>query len=219
MSSPASGGTPAPTTAPGAGHEPRAQLAADHQAHHEAVLVRHGETEWSASGRHTSRTDLPLTDAGRARAESLAPELAHRQFALVLCSPLRRARETCQLAGFGEVAVLCDELHEWDYGDYEGLTTPEIRTERPDWFLWRDGCPGGESPSQIEARADLALERVREAAGDVLVFAHGHILRVLAARWLSQPAAFGAHLALSAGALSTLGYERETEVLREWNCT
>jgi broad specificity phosphatase PhoE len=192
---------------------------ADQRTHPEVVLVRHGETEWSANGRHTSRTDLPLTAAGRARAEALAPELAERRFSLVLCSPLRRARETCQLAGFGDQAVVCDELREWDYGEYEGLTTPEIRAQRPEWDLWRDGCPGGESPSEIEARADLVLERVREAGGDAVLFAHGHVLRVVAARWLAEPAAFGARLALSAGAVSTLGHERETEVLREWNCT
>jgi broad specificity phosphatase PhoE len=202
---------PASSAAPaGAGDAPR--------AHHEVVLVRHGETEWSANGRHTSHTDLPLTDSGRARAKSLAPELASREFALVLCSPLLRARETCSLAGFGDAAVLCDDLHEWDYGDYEGLTTPEIRVDRPDWLLWRDGCPGGESPSEVQARADRVLDRARAAAGDVILFAHGHILRVVAARWVAQPAAFGARLALRAGAVSTLGYERDTEVLGEWNC-
>ena len=189
------------------------------QAHFQVVLVRHGETEWSANGRHTSRTDLPLTEAGRSRAESLASELSGRDFSLVLCSPLRRARETCELAGFGEVAEACEDLHEWDYGDYEGLTTPQIWAERPDWFLWRDGCPGGESPPEIQARADRLLERVRNAPGDTILFAHGHILRVLAARWTAQPAAFGARLALGAGALSTLGYERDTEVLRAWNLT
>jgi probable phosphoglycerate mutase len=190
-----------------------------HQDHHEVVLVRHGETEWSANGRHTSHTDLPLTEAGRVRAESLASELASRRFSLILCSPLRRARETCELAGFGHVAVICDDLHEWDYGDYEGLTTPEIRAERPHWFLWRDGCPGGESPAEVQARADHVLDRARSAAGDVILFAHGHILRVVGARWVGEPAAFGARLALGAGALSTLGYERDTEVLADWNCT
>ncbi|MFL5822116.1 MAG: histidine phosphatase family protein [Solirubrobacteraceae bacterium] len=181
------------------------------------MLVRHGQTEWSASGRHTSRTDLPLLQEGRARAEDLADLLAGRQFSLVLCSPLRRARETCQLAGFGEVAVVCDELHEWEYGDYEGLTTPEIRTERPDWNLWRDGCPGGETPDQVGTRADAVLQQARAAAGDALLFAHGHILRVLGARWIEMPVAAGARLALAAGAVSVLGYERETQVVREWN--
>jgi probable phosphoglycerate mutase len=183
----------------------------------EIVLVRHGETEWSASGQHTSRTDLPLTETGRERARQLAPALARRSFALVLCSPLRRARETCELAGLGDVAVISGDLHEWDYGEYEGLTTPEIRERRPDWNLWRDGCPGGESPEQVGARADRVLGVMRAADGDVLAFAHGHIIRVIGARWTDQPVAFGARLALSTGAMSTLGFERETEVLSEWN--
>jgi probable phosphoglycerate mutase len=181
------------------------------------VLVRHGETEWSAAGRHTSRTDLPLTEKGRERARALAPVLARRRFGLVLCSPLRRARETCELAGFGDVAVLVDDLHEWDYGEYEGLTTPEIRATNPHWSLWRDGCPGGEQPAQVGERADRALERLREAAGDALAFAHGHILRVLTARWLGMEVAAGARFALSAGGIGVLGWERETEVLSRWN--
>jgi broad specificity phosphatase PhoE len=184
---------------------------------HELVLVRHGETDWSASGRHTSRTDLPLTAGGRARARALAEALAGRRFSLVLCSPLRRARETAQLAGFGDVATVCEALHEWDYGEYEGLTTPEIRARRSDWDLWCDGCPGGESPEQVGARADEVLERVRDATGDVLLFAHGHILRVIAARWIELPVVAGARLALAAGAVSRLGFERETHVVAEWN--
>jgi broad specificity phosphatase PhoE len=181
--------------------------------------VRHGETEWSVSGQHTSRTDLPLTAAGRERAARLAVVLARRRFALVLCSPFRRARETAELAGFGQGAEICDVLHEWDYGEYEGLTTPEIWAQRADWNLWRDGCPGGESPEQVGARADQVIERVREADGDVLLFAHGHILRVVAARWIKMPVSAGARFALSAGALSTLSYERETQVVGEWNRT
>jgi broad specificity phosphatase PhoE len=188
----------------------------------EIVLVRHGETEWSASGRHTSRTDLPLTERGRERASALAGELAGRRFSIVLCSPLRRARETCELAGFRDVGELCDDLREWDYGNYEGLTTVEIRTRNPDWVLWRDGCPGGEKPDQVGARADIVLERLRgfedlDGAGDAIAFAHGHILRVVAARWIAMPAAAGARFALGAGSLSVLGFERETAVLREWN--
>ncbi len=202
--------TPAPGATP---------VDAPPQAHRRVILVRHGETDWSASGRHTSRTDLPLTEAGRTRAEALAPALAKSDFSLVLCSPLRRARETCRLAGFADAAEICEGLREWDYGEYEGLSTPQIRAERPGWSLWRDGCPGGESPSQIQERADRVIERVREAAGDVILFAHGHILRVLASRWIAQPAAFGARLALGTGALSTLGYERDTEVLAGWNLT
>ena len=183
-------------------------------------LVRHGETEWSAAGKHTSRTDLPLTEDGRRRASLLADALADRTFSLVLSSPLRRARETCELAGLGDAAELCDDLREWDYGEYEGLTTPEIRSSRPDWNLWRDGCPGGESPSEVGTRADRALARLRSAdGGDAIAFAHGHILRVLSARWIGMETAAGARLALSAGALCILGFERETEVLRLWNST
>jgi probable phosphoglycerate mutase len=183
----------------------------------EIVVVRHGETEWSAAGRHTSQTDLPLTEQGRERARSLGEQLSDRSFALVLCSPLRRARETCELAGFGDVAVICDDLHEWDYGEYEGLTTPQIRESTPGWNLWRDGCPGGETPSQVGERADRVLALLREADGDAAAFAHGHILRVLTARWLSMEVAAGARFALAAGGLGVLGYERETEVVAEWN--
>src|SRR5438270_9657610 len=136
----------------------------------EIVLVRHGETEWSAAGRHTSRTDLPLVQAGRQRAAALADELAGRSFALVLSSPLRRARETCVLSGCDDAAELDDDLREWDYGDYEGLTTPQIREERPDWWLWRDGCPDGESPDQVAARADRVLARRGSAPGDAIAF-------------------------------------------------
>jgi broad specificity phosphatase PhoE len=184
------------------------------------VTVRHGETEWSISGRHTGSTDLPLTEVGRERAVALGPMLAPYEFALVLCSPLLRARETCALAGFEDSRVeLCDDLREWDYGDYEGLTTPEIRERDPDWTLWRDGCPGGESPAEIGARADRALARLSAADGDAIAFAHGHILRVLGARWVDLPVAGGALLFLSTGAVSELGYERETAVLRSWNLT
>jgi probable phosphoglycerate mutase len=183
----------------------------------EIVVVRHGETEWSANGRHTSRTDLPLTKEGEERARALQPMLADRRFALVLSSPLLRARQTCELAGFGQVAVACDDLHEWDYGEYEGLTTPEIREGRPDWSLWRDGCPGGETPDEVGARADRALVQLREAGGDALAFAHGHILRVVTARWLRMEVAAGARFALRAGGVGVFGYERETEVLTTWN--
>jgi probable phosphoglycerate mutase len=183
------------------------------------VVVRHGETEWSLSGRHTSRTDLPLTDEGRRRAEGLVSALSEWPFTLVLSSPLRRARETCEIAGFGERAEIDEDLREWEYGQYEGLTTPEIRAENPSWNLWRDGCPGGEQPGAIAARADRVLARAAEAGGDTLVFAHGHILRVLGARWVSQEAAFGGRLALGAGAISVLGHERETPVIERWNRT
>lgn len=183
-----------------------------------AVIVRHGATEWSESGRHTSRTDLPLVPAGRRRAEHLARVLESADFGRVLCSPLLRARETCELAGFGDRAELCDDLREWDYGEYEGLTTPEIRAERPDWFLWRDGCPGGESPEQVGARADGVLGLLRDAEATIM-FAHGHILRVLAARWVELDAAGGSRLALAAGGLGVLGHERDVRVIRGWNVT
>jgi broad specificity phosphatase PhoE len=183
----------------------------------EITVVRHGETEWSLAGRHTGKTDLPLTEAGRKRARELAPILAAHSFALVLTSPLRRARETCELAGFGDVAEICEDLHEWDYGDYEGLTTPEIRMRDPHWSLWRDGCPGGEKPAEVGARADRALDRLRSADGDALAFAHGHILRVLGARWIAMEPSAGARLALNPAGTSVLGFERENEVLRRWN--
>ncbi len=181
------------------------------------VLVRHGETEWSASLRHTSHTDIGLTEAGRRRAAEIGRDLAGRPFALVLCSPLRRARETCELAGFGGEAVICDGLHEWDYGEYEGLTTPEIRSRRPGWNLWRDGCPEGETPEQVGGRADEVLARLRDGERDALLFAHGHILRVLAARWIRMEPAAGARLAIAAGGVGVLGYELETEVIQRWN--
>src|SRR5437588_2829258 len=139
----------------------------------EILLVRHSETEWSAGGRHTGRTDVPLTDSGRARARVLAPELAGRDYELVLTSPLSRARETCELAGLGGSAQLSDALLEWDYGDYEGLTTPQIQASRPDWSLWRDGCPGGESPDRVAARVDPLVKRLAGLRGDAVLFSHG----------------------------------------------
>ena len=157
------------------------------------VVIRHGETEWSRTGRHTGLTDIPLTDAGRAAAAALAPRLASQTFALVLCSPLQRARETCALAGFGTAAQRCDDLVEWDYGEYDGLTSAEIRESRPDWDLWRDGCPGGEQPAEVGARQDRVLARAATVDGDVLAVAHGHSLRVLTARWLElEPGGRGA---------------------------
>jgi probable phosphoglycerate mutase len=183
------------------------------------VLVRHGETEWSASGKHTSHTDLPLTEAGRRRAEAVGEQLAGFDFAAVFCSPLRRARETCALAGLESREEILDDLHEWDYGEYEGLTTPEIRQSRPDWNLWRDGCPGGEQPADVSARADGVLDRAREVGGDCVMFAHGHILRVIGARWLGLPPQRGGSLALSTASLSELGFEHENRVIALWNAT
>ena len=181
----------------------------------EIVVVRHGETAWSLALKHTGRTDVPLTPAGRRRAMELAAELAG-SYALVLSSPLLRARETAELAGFPD-PVIDPDLHEWDYGEYEGLTTEEIRAQHPGWNLWRDGGPSGETPEEVGARADRVLERLRAAGGDCLVFAHGHILRVLTARWLEMPPSAGARFALAAGALGVLGHERETEVIARWN--
>ncbi len=180
-------------------------------------IARHGATEWSESGQHTSYTDLPLLEKGREQAAALAPKLAAHDFSLVLCSPLLRARETCSLAGFGETAELSDDLHEWNYGEYEGLTTPEIREREPSWSLWRDGCPGGESPAEIGGRVDRVLDRMRRAEGQVLAFAHGHVLRVLTVRWLEMEVAAGARFLLAAAALGVLGYEHGTEVIVRWS--
>jgi broad specificity phosphatase PhoE len=182
----------------------------------EIVLIRHGETEWSLSGQHTSRTDLPLLDVGRERALAVGEELRGRSFSLVLCSPALRARQTCELAGFDRPEIV-DDLREWQYGEYEGLTTPEIWERVPDWNLWSDGCPGGEGPAEVGARADRVLARARAADGDVIAFAHGHILRVVAARWVGAEVPFGARLQLRAGAISALGFERQTEVVSRWN--
>lgn len=180
------------------------------------VLVRHGETEWSRTGQHTSRSDIPLTPAGRAEAERLAPILSARPFALVLTSPLRRAADTCALAGYGDRAVPTDDLREWDYGDYEGRTTADIRRRAPNWTLWADGVPGGETVDQVAVRADRVIARVR-AEGDGLVFSHGHLLRVLAARWLGLPGDAGRLLALGPASVSILGWEREQPVITLWN--
>jgi broad specificity phosphatase PhoE len=184
------------------------------------VVVRHGATEWSESGRHTGRTDLPLIEAGRERARRLGEVLDPNQFVKVLCSPLRRARETCELAGFGDAAEIVADLHEWDYGDFEGLTSDQIHERDPAWVLWRDGCPGGEAPEQVATRADRVLARVGHGAtiaGATIAFAHAHILRVVAARWIGLAAAGGARLVLSPAAIGVLGYERETRVLERWN--
>jgi len=185
----------------------------------EVWLVRHGETEWSAAGRHTGLTDLPLTDRGRSAARAVAPALRRQSFAAVLTSPLQRAQETCELAGLGDGALVVDDLREWEYGDYEGLTTATIRESRPDWTVWRDGCPGGESAADVGARADRVITRLREIDGDAAVFAHGHFLRVLGARWCGLPPEAGAVLALDTAALSRLGWEREQSVLRMWNAS
>ncbi len=181
------------------------------------MLVRHGETEWSLSGQHTGSTDIPLTEAGRAQALALAQRLAGRSFALVLSSPLSRAVETCRLAGLGDAAQLRDDLREWDYGEYEGLTSKRIREERPDWYLFDDGCPGGETAEQVGERADRVLAEVRAAGGDVALFGHGHCLRVVAARWLGFPARDAGRFALSTATLCVLGGEHERPAVWLWN--
>ena len=183
------------------------------------VLVRHGPTEWSVSGRHTGSTDVPLTEAGRAAAASLRDRLARYEFTTVLTSPLLRARETAELAGLGERAEPERDLREYDYGAYEGLTTDEIRERRPGWFLWRDGVPGGETPDQVGDRADRAIARALEAGGDAVLFAHGHVLRALGARWIELPAAYAGHLALGTAAVCELGLERDRRVIHLWNDT
>jgi probable phosphoglycerate mutase len=180
-------------------------------------LVRHGETQWSLSGQHTGVSDIPLTDNGRMAARLLKTVLAGESFTLVLTSPLQRARETCELAGLGERAIIEPELVEWKYGDYEGLTTPQIRLTRPGWSVFRDGCPGGETPEEVAARADRVLAKVRAAQGNVALFAHGHIFRVLAARWINLPAGYGEHFLLDTATLNVLGYYRDSPALKIWN--
>ncbi len=180
-------------------------------------LVRHGETAWSKSGAHTGRTDLPLTEVGCKDAAAIGAHLAGRRFALVLTSPMQRARETCRLAGYGDVAEVDPNLCEWDYGDYEGRTTLDIRKEIPDWSLWVAGVPNGETIAQVAARAQLVIARALQADGDVVLFAHGHILRVLAACWVALQPQAGRLLALGTASISTLGYERVTRVVTRWN--
>ena len=180
-------------------------------------LVRHGETEWSAAGRHTSTTDLALTPEGERKAAAVGRLLAGKQFALVLASPLRRALETCRLAGYS--AAIEPDLHEWNYGSYEGLTTAQIQVQNPRWTIWTGTPPGGESAAEVAARADRVIARAVAAGGDVALFGHGHMLRVLAARWLELDPTSGRLLALSTGSISVLGYEREARVLQMWNRT
>ncbi len=183
------------------------------------VAVRHGATEWSRAGRHTGRTDLPLLDEGRRQAEELGRRLAGHTFARVLTSPLARARQTCELAGFGAVAEECDDLREWDYGEYEGMTTDEIRAGRPGWSLWRDGVPKGESADDLGQRADRVVAAVRGAPGDVLAFAHAHVLRVVGARWVGLAPSAGAVFVLGPATVSVLGWERDVAVVTRWNDT
>jgi broad specificity phosphatase PhoE len=181
------------------------------------VAVRHGETEWSSSRRHTGRTDIPLESAGENQAIGVGRRLVGHAFSLVLTSPLARARRTCELAGFGEVAEVCDDLAEWDYGEMEGRTTEEIRLERPGWVIWEDGVIRGESLESVRQRADRIVAMVRGQSGDVLAFAHAHILRVIAARWVGLEPVCGKGLVLGPAAISLLGWEREIPVVVRWN--
>jgi broad specificity phosphatase PhoE len=185
----------------------------------DVYLVRHGQTAWSITGQHTGLTDLALTPAGEEQARALAPKLHALAFDHVFSSPLRRALRTCELAGFGAVATRDPELVEWDYGQYEGRTLAQIHQERPEWELFRDGCPGGESVLQISARADRVVSRLRALTGKVLLFSSGHMLRVLAARWIDAPAALGRHFVLDPAAVCLLGYDHgvSDHVIRLWN--
>jgi len=183
----------------------------------EVYLIRHGETEWSLNGRHTGITDIPLTENGRNLAKRLAPVLATERFALVLTSPLERARKTCELAGLGAHAEIDRDLMEWNYGEYEGLTPKQIDAQAPGWMLFRDGCPGGETPEQAGARVDRVIARARAVEGHVALFAHGHIFRVFAARWLGLPAMAGCHFLLDTATLSILSYYRNLPAIRRWN--
>ena len=179
--------------------------------------IRHGETAWSLSGQHTGTTDIPLTDNGRRLAERLGPVLAKETFALVLVSPLQRARETCKLSGLGDKAMIEPDLVEWNYGEYEGLTPAQIHAMAPSWMIFRDGSPGGETPEQVGRRVDRVIERARTADGDVALFAHGHVLRVLAARWIGLQPEGGRHFLLDTGTLCILGHYRHEPAVETWN--
>jgi broad specificity phosphatase PhoE len=180
-------------------------------------LIRHGETEWSISGAHTSRTDIPLTERGRQRAGTIHDYLMNRKFSLVLTSPMQRAQETCRIAGFAEIARVDENLREWDYGRYEGLTTADIRKEQPGWSVWDSTPPEGESLDQVTARAQSIIARSLAVGGQVALFSHAHFLRILAATWIGLPAKTGSLFALGTGSVSTLSFERETRVIETWN--
>jgi len=183
----------------------------------EMVLVRHGETEWTLSGQHTGRTDIPLTERGRKQARLLEPLLSTADFALVLSSPLQRARETCELAGLGPRMEIEPDLMEWDYGEYEGRTSKEIKRSAPNWMVFTDGCPGGETPEQVGARVDRLIHRIRPVAGRVALFAHGHLLRVFVARWIGFPPSAGQHFLLDTSTVGVLGYYQGVPAVKRWN--
>ena len=179
--------------------------------------IRHGETAWSLSGQHTGTSDIPLTDNGRRLATRLRPRLAEQPFALVLTSPLQRARETCALSGLSHAAIIEPDLLEWNYGKYEGLTPAQIHAAAPGWLIFRDGCPGGETPAEVGTRVDRVIARARAIEGDVALFAHGHVLRVLVARWLGLPPDAGQHFLLDTGTLNVLSYYRDVPAIKTWN--
>jgi broad specificity phosphatase PhoE len=180
-------------------------------------LIRHGETEWSLSGQHTGLTDISLTENGRNVAKRLKPLLATKKFALVLTSPLKRALETCELAGFSDRYEIDCDLLEWNYGEYEGLTPQQIHSFRPGWLIFTDGCPGGESPEEVETRVDRVITKVRAVEGHVALFAHGHVLRTLAARWLGLPVSLGCHFLLDPATLNIMSYYRGLPAVKQWN--
>jgi broad specificity phosphatase PhoE len=183
----------------------------------QVFVVRHGETEWSLSGQHTGITDIPLTEHGREVARRLRPVLAKESFALALTSPLQRAQETCRLSGCGDVAHVEPDLVEWNYGRYEGLTPGQIHATAPGWLIFRDGCPGGEQPAEIGARVDRVIEKVRAVEGNIVLFAHGHVLRVFAARWLALPPSAGQHFLLDTATTNILSYYRGVPAIKRWN--
>ena len=192
-------------------------MASAHGSAHRIWLVRHGETEWSKSGQHTGRTDIPLTKTGERQGKALGRNLAGKKFALVLTSPLSRARETCRLAGFGDVAEVSDDLLEWNYGIYEGITTASVREKQPGWSIWTTNIPDGETVEQVGERARRVLERAAAVEGDVAIFAHAHFLRITGATWMGLPPLHGRHLTLGTASVSVLGYERENRVIQVWN--
>ena len=183
----------------------------------DVFLIRHGETEWSLNGRHTGVTDIALTERGREVARRWRPYASEKTFALVLCSPLQRARETCELAGLAAQAQLEEDLREWDYGDYEGLTPRQIRSAQADWMIFRDGCPRGETPAEVGIRVDRVIARIRATPGDTAVFAHGHVMRVFAARWLGLEAGGGSHFLLETATLCVLSSYHGVPAVRRWN--
>jgi len=187
----------------------------------ELWLIRHGETAWALSGQHTGTTDIPLTDRGRERAKGIRDYLRQRSFKKVFVSPLGRARETCAIAGYGDVAVVEPNLSEWNYGDFEGETTPQIRKKYPDWLIWNGPVPNGETVEQVGARTDKviarALAEIDDEGGSVALFAHGHVLRILTSRWLNLPPSDGRLFALGTGSVSVLSFEREQHVIQSWN--